>query len=371
MLSPIARSKHGPGNGLLNLPSPAKKQFFHLPITSVTSAEVLAQHSIFALQHKNLDDSLGSAFILHHTYPELPESHALYARALTETGRIPEAFKVWDTLIDQTPLEMKWLEQAVRLALVHHNDQALQRWTELMQRIFICPPSSDLLLKLDQEGWPVTGSVGIHCNRVIAWTWLASGTPPPRIDPCGGLVPKILSATRQICKTRVLSCFTLDLPDNKNAYTLRLLSPDGRDIPGSPLACEPASSILPQKKAGKKTGKKTKKKAGKNSGKVSGTPAVIMPVYDDKKATQMTLASLLDSRRTCSRKFDIVAVWDNGPDQTLLQDLDKLARHGEIILESTPPEHGISGHCEPRTQVLPQPGRCSAERRYHCPWRLV
>jgi GT2 family glycosyltransferase len=317
-------------NGLSNLSILYTKQFTHLPITSVIGADALAHHTIFALAHKNIGDALGSAFILHHSYPELPESHALYAKALTETGRISEALKAWDTLIDRVPLEMKWLEQAVRLALFHHNDQALKRWTALMQGIFICPPSSGLLLKLDQEGWPVNGSVGIHCNKVMAWTWLASGTSP-RIDPCGGPAPKIQRATRQICGTRVLSCFTLDLPDNKEAYTLRLLSPDGRDIPGSPLACEPAASILPPKKA------------GKNSGKVPGTPAVIIPVYDDKKATQITLATLLASRRTCFRKFDIVAIWDNGPDQTLFQYLDKLARDGEIILKTTPRNMGFLG----------------------------
>lgn len=81
------------------MPFPFTKKFSHLPITSVTSAEALAQHTIFALQQKNPEDALGSAFILHRSYPELPESHALYARVLTETGQSSEALKVWDTLI--------------------------------------------------------------------------------------------------------------------------------------------------------------------------------------------------------------------------------------------------------------------------------
>jgi GT2 family glycosyltransferase len=313
------------------LTSPAKKQFTHLPITSVTSAEALAQQTISALQHKNLDDALGSAFVLHHSYPELPESHALYARVLADTGRFSKAFKIWDTLINRVPLEMKWLEMAVRLALVHRNKKALQRWTELLQRIFICPPSSDLLLKLDQEGWPVQGSAGIHCNKVMAWTWLASGTTP-RIDAFGGAAPKIANATRQVCKNRVLSCFTLNLPDTVNACLLHLRAPDGKDIPGSPLAWEPAFSILPPKK-----------KSGKKKGKFTGKSAVIMPVYNDKKATCISLAALLASRRACARKFDIVVVWDNGPDQSLLQYLHKLARHGKILLETTSQNMGFLG----------------------------
>jgi GT2 family glycosyltransferase len=300
------------------------------PITSVTSADTLASHTISALQNKRPDNALGSAFVLHHSYPELPESHALYARVLAETGRISDAFKVWDTLINRAPLEMKWLAQAVRLALAHGNKPALQRWTQLMQAVFICPPPPDLLTKLDQQGWPVQGSAGIHCNKVMAWTWLDSGAPP-RIDPYGGPAPKIESATRQVCGNRVLSCFTLDLPDTGNACVLRLRAPDGSDIPGSPLAWEPAASILPPKKAGKKTGK------------ILGKPAVIMPVYDDKKAVCISLAALLASRRACTQKFDIIVVWDHGPDQRLLQYLNKLAAHKKIILESTPQNMGFLG----------------------------
>jgi GT2 family glycosyltransferase len=325
---------------------PATTQPACFPITSVTSAEALVQQTIFALQQKNPEDALGSAFILHHNYPELPESHALYANVLAQTGRVSKAIEVWGTLIDRVPLEMKWLEQAIRMALVHGNDRALKRWTELMQHIFITPPSPDLLLKLDQEGRQVKGSAGIHCNKVMAWTWLASGTPP-RIDPIGGPAPEIENAARQVCGDRTLSRFTLGLPDTGNAYLLHLRAPDGTDIPGSPLACEPASSILPGKRAGttagKKTGKKTGTGTGIKAGNVPGTPAVIMPVYDDIKAVRISLAALLASRRACTRRFDIVVVWDHGPVHPLLQYLHTMARHGRIVLETTPRNLGFLG----------------------------
>lgn len=298
------------------------------------------------MQQKNLEDALGSSFLLHHNYPELPESHALYAKVLARTGRISRAVKVWDKLIDRVPLEMKWLEQAVRLALTHGNDRALKRWTHLMQSIFISPPSPDLLLKLDKEGRQVKGSAGIHCNKVMAWTWLASGTPP-RIDPVGGPAPKIEDAARQVYGDRALSRFTLNLPDTGDAYLLHLRAPDGTDIPGSPLAWEPAYSILPGKQTGKRAGTKTGKKTGAKTeikpGSVPGTPAVIMPVYDDIKAVCISLAALLASRRACTRRFDIVVVWDHGPNQRLLNYLRKLSRRGGIILDTTPRNLGFLG----------------------------
>jgi GT2 family glycosyltransferase len=297
----------------------------HLPISSALSAEALAQRALSAMRSGRLDDAIGISETMRQKYPSLPESHVLYARALAAAKRFSAAFDVWDDIIERTPLQMIWLEQAIRLALSHGNVEALKRWTGLMENIFIHPPSAALLSKLDQQGWPIRGSVGIHCNQVLAWTWLPAGTPP-RIEPYGGPAPTLIDSSRKVHGDHVLSRFSLALPNVEGSYFLRLSNAQKQDIQGSPLTCESALSII-----------------SKQEVDAPSRPAVLVPVYDDKKATKICLASLLASRRACTTPFEIVVVWDHGPDKDLFSYLHKLARNRKIQLITTPRNLGFLG----------------------------
>lgn len=273
-----------------------------------------------------LDEAVSSASIMHHNYPNLPESYVLYAKALSKSGRFFQSMAVWEEAVNYLPLKRIWLEQAIQVAVKVGNEEVIKRFLSLLEGVFIHPPSAGLLAELTRQGRIVSGSVGIHCNQVMGWTWLPVGTAP-RIEPIGGGAssPTILHTSMQICGTHALRSFTLALPESKDAYSLRVFSPDHKDIPGSPLACEPTSSI---------SVRKTNR---------TGRPVVLMPVYDDKRATWISLASLLASQRVCTTPFDIVVVWDHGPDRHLFQYLERLARFQKIKLEVTPRNLGFLG----------------------------
>lgn len=271
-----------------------------------------------------LDHAVSSASIMHHNYPNLPESYVLYAKALSKAGQFSQSVSVWEEAI-KFPLKTIWLEQAIQVALKAGNEEKIKRFLGLLEGIFIHPPSAGLLAELARQGRIVTGSVGIHCNQVMGWTWLPAKITP-RIESIErGTSPTISHTSMQICGTYALRSFALALPESKDAYSLRVFSPDNKDIPGSPLTCEPASSI--------------------NARKTSriGRPAVLMPVYDDGRATRISLAALLASHRVCVTPFDIVVVWDHGPDRHLFRYLERLARFQKIKLEATPRNLGFLG----------------------------
>lgn len=307
---------------LLNLNS---NRVAYLPITPGTSAEILAQHTLSTMAQNRLDDAVNIASIMHHNYPNLPESFVLYAKALSKAGRFSQSMAVWEEAIKCIPLKTIWLAQAIQIALNAANEEVLKRFLSLLEGIFIHPPSAVLLTELARQGRIVRGSVGIHCNQVMGWTWLPAEMAPRIESSGGGASPTILHTSMQICGTYALRSFALALPKSKNAYFLRVFSPDNKNIPGSPLTCEPASSINVRK-----------------TGRI-GRPAVLMPVYDDNKATRISLAGLLASRRVCATSFDIVVVWDHGPDPHLFQYLERLARFQKIKLEVTPRNLGFLG----------------------------
>ncbi|MGD9974509.1 MAG: glycosyltransferase [Desulfatirhabdiaceae bacterium] len=306
--------------------NPDLNHIAYLPIRPGTSAEILAQQTIGAMVQDRLDEAVSSASIMHHNYPNLPESYVLYAKALSKAGRFSQSMAVWEEAVNYLPLKTIWLAQAIQVAVKVGNEEVIKRFLSLLEGIFIHPPSAGILAELTRQGRIVSGSVGIHCNQVMGWTWLPVGMGP-RIEPIGGGAssPTILHTSMQICGTHALRSFALALPESKDAYSLRVFSPDHKDIPGSPLTCEPVSSI---------SVRKTNR---------TGRPVVLMPVYDDKRATWISLASLLASQRVCTTPFDIVVVWDHGPDRHLFQYLERLARFQKIKLEVTPRNLGFLG----------------------------
>lgn len=161
---------------------------FFLPVYGTISAEALAQRILSALKQGWINEAVNLAQTMCTKYPRLPESFVLLAKTLMDTGRDTEAFDVWDEIIKQHPLKKTWLEQAIFLSLSRNNIDALKRWLQLSEDIFIHPLSSTVLTKLDQHGFHLTGSAGIHCNQIFAWTWMPVEFFP-RIVPHGGPAP--------------------------------------------------------------------------------------------------------------------------------------------------------------------------------------
>lgn len=151
-------------------------------------------------------------------------------------------------------------------------------------------------------------------------------TPPPRIEPYGGPAPTLVDSQRVVHGDRVLTRFSLAFPDVEESYFLRITNAQRKDIQGSPLNCESALSVITRETLD-----------------LPSPPTVMVPVYDDKKATQVCLASLLASRRVCTVPFEILVIWDHGPDKSLFRYLNILARNRKIHLLTTPRNLGFIG----------------------------
>lgn len=294
------------------------------------SAEVSAQHAVSALQRGMFQEAADMAAFLCRLFPSLSEGHALYAGALTGMNRMSEAMIAWGKAIERAPLEKAWLERAILQGLSLGWDRAVEDWAGLVERIFIHPPAVEVPAGLSRRGLHLRGSVGIHCDQVSAWTWLPADAPP-RVEVYGGPSPQMVHSSRTLFENHALTHFILDLPVVDTPFFLRVMDAQGRDIQGSPLTCEPPSSV-----------------GGMVAGAVRepllhGSPWVLVPVYDDKRATRICLACLMASRRACATPFDIVVVWDHGPDNDLFRYLHNLARKRKIQLLTTPRNLGFLG----------------------------
>lgn len=289
-------------------------------------AEELARRALEALQNNLPFEAAGVAQFMRRQFPSLTESHVLYAKSLAAAGRHQAALDVWRSVVDDNPLQMVWLEQAMRLALFLDDRRTLQRWAALMERVFVQPPSFAWLAELERQGLRVRGSVGIHCNQILGWTFQPSGSPP-RVKVYGGPPTPLADSSRVSGGGWDLSRFALDLPEAEDPFFVRIFDSRGDDLPGSPLTCEPPAAN------------------GAFATNCGGgvPPAVIVPIYDDRKATLACLASVIGSRRRCRTAFDIIAVWDHGPDSDLLRYLHRLARNRTIQLFSTPRNLGFLG----------------------------
>lgn len=297
---------------------------FFPPVSSAVSAESMARKILYAMDQGRADLAAAIARMMGSVYPWLTESHVLLAKSLYLAEHFTQAFHVWNETINQSPLELDWLEQAIGHALSREETRMLDRWVHLLGNIFVRPPSGNLLLKLTRSGFVIKGSAGIHCGQVLVWTWLPEGNSP-RVIPPSNLSPKVIHSSARRFGSYILTQFTLSLPESDDFYHLRITDANDQDIQGSPILCSPANSVI-----------------GKHIS-WQPNPAVMIPVYDDKKATCDCLASVLDSQKFCRTSFDIFVVWDHGPDPALLEYLQSLAEMKKITLISTPENFGFLG----------------------------
>lgn len=296
-----------------------------------SDADTLARRIVVALSSGDDASAQESAVELSQyfasIFPHIPESSLLYAVSLSR--KHPQAaLKAWDTVLRRNPLQLEWLAQALRLAWQVQDVTYAARWTALLNHVFLTPPPVSLLVELEASGWNELGAVGIHNGQLRGWTWQTLNVDDglPRFTAESAKTPALQVTFTQRLKTadRVLNVFSLNLPDVAGSYAVRVESTDGRQACGSPAM---VSVIAPRKSQG---------------GQASSV-AMIIPVFADRRAALACIGSVLASRKHNRTPFELVVVWDCGPDTRLHADLQRLAARGKCTLHMLPYNMGFLG----------------------------
>lgn len=256
-----------------------------------------------------------------------PLAHVLCAIVLEKAGDMANALAYWDLALKDHPCKLDWLQPALRLAFGQEENLDLarvcaQKWQQILEAVFVETPAADLLAQMEKRGWRGNGSLGIHQNRLRGWLWLDKGGKISiNIEP---RIPGFAVSLRPKAS-----------PGEKVLYEINEPLPDAGQFTvtfscrarGNPVICSPARLVSPRTKP--------------------ALPArditVVIPVYDDRKATLSCLGSIFASRKHNRTPFNILAVWDHGPDAALLQNLQKLADAKKIFLAATPANLGFLG----------------------------
>lgn len=298
------------------------------PLCPQFDADTLARRIVDALSCGDADVAVELSQYFVSYFPHVPESALLYAVSLSRKSPASGALEAWDIVLRRNPLQQEWLAQALRQAWQMKDDAYAARWITLLNHIFLTPPPVSLLVELEARGWNKVGSVGIHNGTLYGWTWQALDTDDgkPRFSVEGASASPLQAVFTRRLKTtdRVLNVFSLDLPPVSGTYTVRVQDAHGQQVHGSPVA---VSLVAPQKR-------------GRG---VSNSVAVIIPVYGDRRATLACIGSVLASRKHNRTAFELVVVWDHGPDARLLADMQCLAKRGKITLRILPYNRGFLG----------------------------
>ncbi len=261
---------------------------------------------------------------------EFPEFLVLCAVALEKCGHYDTALAWWHKVARIRPQRLDWLESALNFAWRHEADCAkaaehIGKWQKMLENIYSSLPSASLISALSQRGWIGTGCVGIQDGSLKGWLWLPrgeslnlrceSGAPPSQIQ----IRPVAANSERVL--------YSLNTPLCGQSFILSLT--DARVIPinGSPVACAPAALQI------------SKNRSAKQASPVT----IVIPVYDDRVATLGCIASVLASRKFNRTPFELLVVWDHGPDKRLLADLQRLAAKGLLRLCWQPVNTGFLG----------------------------
>lgn len=258
------------------------------------------------------------------------EFYALSAVAHEKNGDFQAALETWDKCLCAFPQKTDYMEAALKLAwsLAEMRDavEYAKKWLSLLEGVFISHPSFALLRGLENRGCPVPGVCGIHDGFVRAWLWLKNGERPIiRANlPAEKLRPQLLTAATD--GKHALHILSIPLPEHNAPYFLAITNSGGSHLRGSPLLCSSHAHAVPVKKSA-------------HDGKIT----IIMPVYDDREATLSALGSVFASRKANSKAFNILVIWDHGPNPRLLADLRRLAAEKRIGLLETPANYGFLG----------------------------
>ncbi len=308
----------------------------------------LAQGALAALREGRSMEAVEYSLVFAAEYSGFyPEAHVLCAMALARAGCAEASLAQWDKAVQSRPQRVEWLTQALRAAWDMEKTSELaavfsRQWLTLLERVFIAAPPPDLLAQLAARGWCGTGAAGMHLGRLRAWLWLperetfriqiSSGGPQFSL----GTVRKMTLASHAI--------YTLDtaIPAANTLFFISITDASGRHAHGSPLPCCTPNSALPSTKI-KASGKRQR----------SGV-TIIVPVYDDIKATLSCLASVIVSRKRSQTPSAVLVMWDHGPDPKLLAALRRLAARKKITLCETPANMGFLGCVNHALSLVPQ-----------------
>lgn len=247
------------------------------------------------------------------------ESNALAAMVLSRAGKFEAALEYWDKIIRSAPHKLSWLEGGLRTAWAAQKlfdaTPFINRWLDLLERVYINVPSFALLKELAQHGWSGSGCVGIHAGFLKGWFWQPVGQLPKFI---GEFAQKtdFRPMLQPVASDKIYTLYSINhpLPENRGFFRIQVLDASGRAFNGSPLAVSP----------------KTVARTGKTPKTV--VPAILIPVYGDARATLACLGSVFASLKHNCQQPQIIVAWDCGPDQKLLERLRRLAQKGKIRL---------------------------------------
>ncbi len=300
----------------------------HIPFTFMSNSDALAQRTIKAFCEGNLLHAAELSRYFALLFPGIAESHALHAMALTRlaTDDPSIALPVWDKILRSNPQQPEWLGQALHLAWRVGNTIFAEQWIHLLRNTFLVAPPISLLEELESRDCSVTGSAGIHDGRLFGWTWQSVDELPQfSVVSMSSQAPMLETGPIRRLKTstHALNIFSFPLPEISGSYAIHIKDERSRQVHGSPVVYSVVS-------AKKKTFKRTK-----------APIAIIIPVYADRRATLSCLGSVFASRKACRTPFEVVVVWDHGPNAVLHEDLQRLANCKKITLHTPPHNIGF------------------------------
>lgn len=269
---------------------------------------------------------------------DFPMAYMLCAIALEKAGDTRIAFEYWNRALERYPCKLEWLQPALRLAFREEGNLAAageyaMKWRDFLLATFVDVPAPDILEQLDARGWQGKGCLGIHKNCLRGWLWLdCEEKVSLEIEPVAASFPIRL---KPVARRGQKILYSLD---EKLARDCIVSFACNGSIAGNPVIC---STSVPGRKA--KTGNFPQKSI-----------TVIIPVYDDRKATMRCLASVLASRKNNITSFNILAIWDHGPDRHLLENLRALAAKKKILLAETPVNKGFLGYVNETMRLVPE-----------------
>ena len=305
-------------------------------------SEGLAQEVLSALRERRLKDAEASALAFSAHFGSVhPEAHALCAHVLREQGKFKSALRYWEKAIEKCPMRREWLENAIRLTWILDDEEsrtAQKRYLAILAHLFLTPPSLAFLHELSLRGDSLLGSLGIHAGKVYAWIYLPenasfslkTSNDAPKLSP--GQIKKRRSHDHTLCE------ITLPLATAHNAYFIEI-TVNGRHLTGSPGICSPIDAARP----------KTKRLLGAPS-----DVTVVIPCYDGYQETVRTLAALFASLKHNTASTTILCIWDHGPNQHLLQALQKIRDKKKLFLVETPRNLGFLGAVNYALSLIPK-----------------
>lgn len=307
-------------------------------------AELLADFGADAAAREILEDIQAgrdavekALFLAGKSGLDFPMAYMLCAIALEKAGDIGNALAYWDRALQRYPSNLDWLQPALRLAFreeanIAKAGECALKWQEFLQATFVEVPAPDILEQMNARGWMGKGCLGVHKNCLRGWLWLeANEKVSLKIEPeSASFAVRLTPAAKRDQK------ILYSINEKLAGDCVIAFSCNGQ-IEGNPVVC--SSPVL-----GRKT--KSREMPQKNV-------TVIIPVYDDRKATLRCLATVLASRKHNRTSFNILAMWDHGPDRLLLENLRRLADKKKIILAETEFNMGFLGSVNRAIRLVP------------------